>query len=773
MMHKRSPLALDARQVARALGGRAYGNRVSAPGPGHSRRDKSLTVFVDPKEPDGFTVHSHAGDDWQMCRDYVRERLGLPKWQPSTAPQAASERVIPFPRAEAQHGEKPTPFDDTWLRRDGYACTAEYAYTVDGELLYQLLRYEHPSKPKEVRPRHRGADGRWYWKCGTERRPLYRRDYLARRTPGPVFATEGEKDADRVAALGLRAVTAAFGTWTEEAVQDLEGEDCLILEDNDEAGRKKAQDLAALLHGVARSTRIVRLPGLPEKGDVSDYLDAGHDREQLLEVALAAPLWISDADEPSPAADPEPGSEHSAEDPALRQVAKDQDGTIRDAETGEILTPTNEGPGDVLNSLSLGHDVGWTYPTGLLGEMADWILASSRRPNRPLAVAAAVAVLSGVCGRHLYGPTGTALNLYIVMLADTAVGKNRPLSAVGEILDAAGLGILHATAKGFSASAIEQMMADHPCCVATADEIGANLLGRMSHKNGNPHEHAMRGVFLELWSREQGQSAFQLTRRAKAAEVKDKAVQAIPSPSLTLFGASTTEAFYSAVTVGSVRDGFLNRFLLVEAAPRAKAQEAPASARVVPDHIGQALWDIIPEGEGNLQTKLGNYQLMIKPCEDRLDWQSEAVRQRALDFEEEILALGDANKDCAPLMGRIFEYSVRLASLHAVSREGRAAKVTLSDLEWGAAWAVSSARVLLNGATRNMAGSDYEAKFNAVRNTIQAAGMLTRLELARKIRNVSARERDDIIRHLLDGNWIEEIVVPSPGRHAHGWRWIG
>jgi hypothetical protein len=39
-------------------------------------------VRLQPTAPDGFLVHSHAGDDWQECRDYVRQRLGLPDWQP-------------------------------------------------------------------------------------------------------------------------------------------------------------------------------------------------------------------------------------------------------------------------------------------------------------------------------------------------------------------------------------------------------------------------------------------------------------------------------------------------------------------------------------------------------------------------------------------------------------------------------------------------------------------------------------------------------------------
>ena len=79
---------LDPRHVARALGGASSGNRVMAPGPGHSSADRSLTVLLDFSAPEGFVVHSFAGDDWQSCRDHVRERLGLPKpeYRPDSAP---------------------------------------------------------------------------------------------------------------------------------------------------------------------------------------------------------------------------------------------------------------------------------------------------------------------------------------------------------------------------------------------------------------------------------------------------------------------------------------------------------------------------------------------------------------------------------------------------------------------------------------------------------------------------------------------------------------
>jgi hypothetical protein len=74
---------ISTRQIARALGGEVAGRHtVLCPGPGHSPRDRSLAVRLDPRAPDGFVIHSHAGDDWKQCRDHVRAKLGLPPWQP-------------------------------------------------------------------------------------------------------------------------------------------------------------------------------------------------------------------------------------------------------------------------------------------------------------------------------------------------------------------------------------------------------------------------------------------------------------------------------------------------------------------------------------------------------------------------------------------------------------------------------------------------------------------------------------------------------------------
>jgi hypothetical protein len=88
----------------------------------------------------------------------------------------------------------------------------------------------------------------------------------------------------------------ASGKWTDDCVQALAGRDCWILEDNDDTGRKKALEAAKLLHPVANSVKIIRLPGLAEDEDVSDWLDAGHTKAEFEDVCYRTPKW-----EPEPA----------------------------------------------------------------------------------------------------------------------------------------------------------------------------------------------------------------------------------------------------------------------------------------------------------------------------------------------------------------------------------------------------------------------------------------------------------------------------------------
>jgi hypothetical protein len=253
-----SALTLDF--IAKRMNGEIRGNQVACPGPGHSSKDRSLCIKIEPSAPAGLIVYSHAQDDNLKCKDFVLRQLGLEPFRPRHTNGAANSNQ---------------------------KIVATYDYEdADGKLIYQVVRLD----PKDFR--HRQADGKggWIYK-GTERRVLYRLPDLLKYPDGTVFVCEGEKDADRVAALGYCATTVASGKWTRDCVAALRGRDVLILEDNDETGRRKALEAATALSGVAKQIRIVQLPNLAH-GDVSDWLKIpANTRAELERVAFGTEIW--------------------------------------------------------------------------------------------------------------------------------------------------------------------------------------------------------------------------------------------------------------------------------------------------------------------------------------------------------------------------------------------------------------------------------------------------------------------------------------------------
>lgn len=95
-------------EIARALNGKVSGRQVLCPGPGHSRKDRSLSVRLSDAAPDGFVVHSHAGDDWRLCRDFVADALGLARdrWRDQREPDPAEDERRREARRRAEEHEK-------------------------------------------------------------------------------------------------------------------------------------------------------------------------------------------------------------------------------------------------------------------------------------------------------------------------------------------------------------------------------------------------------------------------------------------------------------------------------------------------------------------------------------------------------------------------------------------------------------------------------------------------------------------------------------------
>jgi hypothetical protein len=189
-------------------------------------------------------------------------------------------------------------------------CTGVYDYRLaDGRLAFQKRRYEPPEGRKTfsiVRP-----DGKDGWVSGMEgmeedRKVLYHLPELV--TCNMALVCEGEKDCATLDALTLfptrpdvrAATTCNFEgawqpghspKWLPRYSPLFSGKHVVIFEDNDESGRTWADHIAASVQPFAYTVRRVSFPELPEKGDVTDWMET-HTVEELSKRVSKAPCWI-------------------------------------------------------------------------------------------------------------------------------------------------------------------------------------------------------------------------------------------------------------------------------------------------------------------------------------------------------------------------------------------------------------------------------------------------------------------------------------------------
>ena len=210
------------------------------------------------------------------------------------------------------------PLDDD---RAGPVRELEATYDYldkDGNLQFQVVRYKTPTGKTFLQRRpHPTKPDEWVWNLQGIRNPvLYHLPELRAADPDEwVWVVEGEKDVDRLRSSGLIATTSAAGAgkWRAHHTSELAGRKVAIIPDEDDAGLAHAERIATVAWDVANDVRVVRLPDVGEKGDVSDYLDAGNAIDDLLALLERAPSYEpSQPDQADIEAEPDDGGDDSA-----------------------------------------------------------------------------------------------------------------------------------------------------------------------------------------------------------------------------------------------------------------------------------------------------------------------------------------------------------------------------------------------------------------------------------------------------------------------------
>lgn len=255
-----------ARQITQAKGGDWSGQQGLIPTPGHSPADRGLSVRDHPTDATDIILYAHnepGGGDWRSFKDQLREEGLLPD------------------RENSRRQVTRTPF--------------EYI-DADGAAVYRTVRIEpgRNGKPKDFIAERQDGNGGWVSGLkGAGLIPYRLPQMIAAHPESAIFIVEGEKKADALAALDFTATCNPFGAgswpsgWGEKY---LKGRDVVILPDNDKPGREHASAILRDILPHAASVRVVDLPGLPDKGDIIDWLGQGRTGLELVQLVDQTPF---------------------------------------------------------------------------------------------------------------------------------------------------------------------------------------------------------------------------------------------------------------------------------------------------------------------------------------------------------------------------------------------------------------------------------------------------------------------------------------------------
>jgi hypothetical protein len=423
-----------------------------------------------------------------------------------------------------------------------------------------------------------------------------------------------------------------------------------------------------------------------------------------------------------------------------------------------------------------------SFPPGLIGDVAYFIMRAAPHPNPQIALAAAIALLAGITGKAFNTYTFAGLNQYILILASTGMGKEAANSGISKLLAPISAKIPGAaTFKGpvlVSSAGLIKWLAVNPSFVSVIGEFGYKLKALSSSK-ASPNDELLKAVMLDLY----GKSGMNNSLDPMAYSDRDKTTPPINSPAFTLLCESVPSVVNETLNEHSITSGFLPRFMIVRVeGPRSKFQENPVEG---PDAV---LVDLLAALASKcLALNSFNNVHVVAIAEDAKalflefnDWITDQINASASEIYRE-------------LWNRVYLKALKLATLCAVSIDFESPIVTMAEANWATGLIVEQTRSILaqfeNGEVGVVAGNEarqqneilrciYEyimqpfdrfEKYGVTRD-MHSSFVFTQTYLSRRVGKLPAFAEDRAgatnalkraIQFLLDADEIQEVARPQ------------
>jgi hypothetical protein len=401
---------------------------------------------------------------------------------------------------------------------------------------------------------------------------------------------------------------------------------------------------------------------------------------------------------------------------------------------------------------------------GLVGDVAQWMIRISPRPQPALCLASTITTLGALLGRRVRTLSNLRTNIYALGIGETGCGKDPSIKLPVALLGHAGLERFIGAGEWKSDSGLRAALLHEPSHVCLIDEF-TKVLRTLSGDRIPPHLNGIKRYLLEMFT---GAGSAHLA--PAYADRKVNAPIVIIEPNLCVYGVGVPSDLFGALDRGALQDGFLNRFLLFfvdEDRPTRQRTEADA---IPPEDITRrmrALDARLSEGVKNA----GNLAGKTATPGSGTGCRTVPMLPQAIDFVDEIESDIDRKvkrwrKDGNPiavLWNRFAEHVQKIALIRTVA-DDRAREIGVQDIAWAlelVTWCLNRTHRL---AEAHVSDSQTEADTKRVLRLVVAAGEigLTANQIARRTQWLRRGDRKDILQTLVESGQVLAITSGTP-----------
>lgn len=405
-----------------------------------------------------------------------------------------------------------------------------------------------------------------------------------------------------------------------------------------------------------------------------------------------------------------------------------------------------------------------TFPDGLVGDLARYMIDTARRPQPLLALGASLCALGTLMGRRYRTESNLRSNIYVVGIADSGSGKNHSREIVNEVFFEAGLAHHLGGNKIASGAGLLTALHRQPATLFQIDEFGMFLAAAADRKRSPRHITEILDNMTELYTAAGGIFlGAEYANRDGSNERRD-----IVQPCLCVYGTTTPLHFWGALQGANVVDGSLARFLILPIDEDYPDENLGSGIRQAPRELIEGLQCVAAGGgrtDGNLTGRTAGPETAVDPMIVAMTEEARA-HFRALSTEITAELRAAAGTPYTSILARVAENARKLALIVAVGRDPRAPSICLQDAVWSTDLVRHHARRTIEAVERHVADTETEANVKRLREIIRRAGAegIAKSEITRASQWIRARDRDEILLTLIESGDVTTVQRQTGGR---------